>query len=92
MLGDVFFVLTDTDHKSGECCVAERITRDSMPRAGFKLQGILLARLISLVETNSVQAPLFDPATVPDPNISNIAFLKQYIADLLSNAFGHVQP
>jgi len=38
-----------------------------------------------------VKASLFDPATVPDPNITNTAFLKQYIADLLSNAFGHVQ-
>ena len=38
-----------------------------------------------------MQAPLFDPGTVSDPGMSNTAFLKQYIADLLSNAFGHVQ-
>ncbi|ORY35659.1 CRM1 C terminal-domain-containing protein [Naematelia encephala] len=75
MLGDVFFVLTDADHKSG-----------------FKMQSVLLARLISLVETGAVQAPLFDPTTVPDPTMSNATFLKGYIADLLSNAFGHVQP
>lgn len=75
MLGDVFFVLTDTDHKSG-----------------FKTQTVLLARLISLVETNQVQAPLFDPATVSDPNMSNAVFLKGYIANLLTNAFPHVKP
>ncbi|KAK4687365.1 exportin-1, partial [Tremellales sp. Uapishka_1] len=75
MLGDVFFVLTDTDHKSG-----------------FKMQTTLLAKLISLVETGQVTAPLFDPATVPDPSISNVNYLKQYIADLLTNAFSHVQP
>ncbi|RSH81644.1 Karyopherin transporter [Apiotrichum porosum] len=74
LLGDVFFVLTDTDHKSG-----------------FKMQTILLARLIAIVETNSVQAPLYDPSTVSDPNMSNVVFLKQYIANLLQNAFGHVQ-
>lgn len=56
------------------------------------MQSILLARLISLVETGGVQAPLFDPATVPDPSITNAAFLKGYIADLLQNAFQHLQP
>ncbi|WRT68591.1 uncharacterized protein IL334_005569 [Kwoniella shivajii] len=75
MIGDVFYVLTDADHKSG-----------------LKMQGILLARLISLVETGSVQAPLFDPAQVPDPNVNNATYLKGYISDLLATAFGHVQP
>lgn len=75
MLGDVFYVLTDTDHKSG-----------------FKMQAILLARLINLVESGAVQAPLFDPATVSDPNMSNQVFLKHHITELLSNAFQHVQP
>ena len=89
MLGDVFFVLTDTDHKSGEQVFEENMFIDYAE--GFKLQAILLARLISLVETDSVQAPLFDPATVSDSSMSNVTYLKQYIADLLSNAFGHVQ-
>ena len=73
MLGDVFFVLTDADHKSG-----------------FKMQALLLARLVSLVESGAVQAPLFDPAQVSDPNMNNTVFLKGYIADLLKNAFPHV--
>jgi exportin-1 len=72
---DVFYVLTDTDHKSG-----------------FKLQSILLARMFQLVEMNVIQAPLFDPSQVPDPNISNAVFLKEYCANLLKNAFPHVQP
>lgn len=75
LLGDVFFVLTDADHKSG-----------------LKMQGMLLAQLIALVESGAVQAPLFDPAQVTDPGINNVIFLKGYISDLLSNAFGHVQP
>jgi exportin-1 len=56
------------------------------------MQAVLLARLISLIETNSVQAPLFDPATVPDPTITNTVYLKSYISDLLCNAFTNVQP
>ncbi|WVQ95132.1 hypothetical protein IAU59_002226 [Kwoniella sp. CBS 9459] len=75
MLGDVFYVLTDADHKSG-----------------LKMQGVLLAKLISLVEKGEIQAPLFDPAQVPDPSMNNATFLKGYISDLLSNAFQHVQP
>lgn len=56
------------------------------------MQTILLARLISLVESGSVSKPLFDPATVSDPNMSNATFLKQYIANLLQNAFSHMKP
>jgi len=71
---DIFFVLTDTDHKSG-----------------FKLQSLLLARMFQLVETNQIQSPLFDPAQMPDPNISNAIFLREYCANLLQTAFPHVQ-
>ena len=71
---DIFYVLTDTDHKSG-----------------FKLQSLLLARMFQLVETNQITVPLFDPATVPDPNISNSVFLREYTASLLKSAFSHVQ-
>lgn len=71
---DVFFVLTDTDHKSG-----------------FKLQSLLLARMFQLVETNTIQAPLFDPSVVADPNITNAMYLRESCANLLKGAFPHVQ-
>lgn len=71
---DIFFVLTDTDHKSG-----------------FKLQSVLLARMFQLVEQNTIQTPLFDPTQVPDPNITNSLFLREYCANLLKTAFPHVQ-
>ena len=74
VMQDIFYVLTDTDHKSG-----------------FKLQSMLLARMFQLVETNQITVPLFDPATVPDPNISNSLYLREYTANLLKNAFPHVQ-
>ncbi|KAJ7172647.1 CRM1 C terminal-domain-containing protein [Mycena filopes] len=71
---DIFFVLTDTDHKSG-----------------FKLQSVVLARMFQLVEINAIQTPLFDPAQMSDPNLTNAMFLREYSADLLHNAFPHVQ-
>lgn len=70
---DIFFVLTDADHKSG-----------------FKLQSALLARLYQLVELNIIQSPLFDPAAVPDANMTNSVFLREYITNLLKTAFPHV--
>ena len=73
ILQDIFFVLTDADHKSG-----------------FKLQSLLLARLFQLVENGTITATLFDPAQVPDPNISNSVFLREYTSNLLKNAFPHV--
>lgn len=74
IMQDIFYVLTDTDHKSG-----------------FKLQSMLLARMFQLVETNQITVPLFDPAAVTDPNMSNSLFLREYIANLLKSAFPHVQ-
>ncbi|THG96616.1 hypothetical protein EW145_g7750 [Phellinidium pouzarii] len=71
---DIFYVLTDADHKSG-----------------FKLQSVLLARMFQLVETNAIQAPLFDPAAMPDPTITNAVFLKEYTSNLLKSAFPHMQ-
>jgi exportin-1 len=56
------------------------------------MQAVLLARLISLIETKSVQAPLYDPAAVSDPSMDNATYLKSYISDLLCNAFTNVQP
>ncbi|KAJ7219118.1 CRM1 C terminal-domain-containing protein [Mycena pura] len=70
---DIFFVLTDTDHKSG-----------------FKLQSVVLARMFQLVEGDTIQVPLFEPAQVSDPNLTNAIFLRQYCADLLHTAFPHV--
>jgi exportin-1 len=75
MIGDVFYVLTDADHKSG-----------------FRSQALLLARLISLVESGTVSAPLFDPSQVQDPSMTNAVYLRGYLSDLLAKAFGNMQP
>ncbi|KAF7322842.1 Importin N-terminal domain-containing protein [Mycena chlorophos] len=73
IIQDIFFVLTDTDHKSG-----------------FKMQSQVLQRMFQLVEINTIQVPLYDPAQTSEP-MTNALFLRQYCADLLSSAFPHVQ-
>jgi len=75
LLNDVFYVLTDNNHKSG-----------------FKYQSMVLARMFGLVESGAVVAPLFTPAQVTDPNMTNAQFLREYTMNLLQNAFPHLQP
>ncbi|KAH8834801.1 Crm1-F1 [Flagelloscypha sp. PMI_526] len=72
IIQETFYVLTDSDHKSG-----------------FKLQSILLARLFILVTAGTIQAPLFDPSTMP-AGMNNVEFLRVYSTDMLKNAFPHV--
>ncbi|KAF8652764.1 hypothetical protein AX16_004260 [Volvariella volvacea WC 439] len=67
------------------------VLTDADHKSGFKLQSVLLARLFQLVETNQIQSPLFDPAQMANPNISNAVFLKEYCMNLLKAAFPHVQ-
>ncbi|KAG8831327.1 Karyopherin transporter [Serendipita sp. 399] len=75
LLQDLFFVLTDSDHKSG-----------------LKMQSQLLMRLFQLIESSTLQSPIFDPSTVPDPSMSNQAFLREFSSSLLKNAFPHLPP
>ncbi|ORE03750.1 nuclear export factor CRM1 [Rhizopus microsporus var. microsporus] len=74
ILQDIFFVLTDGDHKSG-----------------FKGQTEMLALLFSLVTTNSITMPLYNPSEVTDENMDNVKFLKDYVSTLLQNAFPHLK-
>ncbi|CAI2165301.1 1535_t:CDS:10 [Funneliformis geosporum] len=53
--------------------------------------GIVLQRMFNLVETGAVQSPLFNPTEVPDPNMTNQRFLREYVMNILQNAFPHLQ-
>ncbi|KAG8925963.1 Karyopherin transporter [Tulasnella sp. 419] len=66
------------------------VLTDTDHKSGFKLQTVMLARLFNLVELNQIQAPLFDPATVSNPSLTNQQFLREYSANLLKNAFPHL--
>jgi exportin-1 len=74
LLQDMFFILTDSDHKSS-----------------FKQISVCLARLFRLVESNDIQAPLFDPST-QSPTMTNSIFVAEYCVNLLKTAFPHLQP
>ncbi|KAI9334595.1 CRM1 C terminal-domain-containing protein [Obelidium mucronatum] len=75
ILQDIFFVLTNTFHKSG-----------------FKLQSVILAQMFQMVESGQISAPLYNPATVANPNLSNQDFVREHVMLLLHNAFPHLQP
>ena len=74
ILQDVFFVLTDSDHKSG-----------------FKGQSGLLAKMFWLVESNKLQGPIYTSDMAPQ-GTPNREFLRQFVGNLLSNAFPNLNP
>ncbi|KAI9819422.1 MAG: Karyopherin transporter [Thelocarpon impressellum] len=74
ILQDVFFVLTDTDHK-----------------AGFKSQSLLLARMFYFVESGKIQGPIYQPDQA-QAGTSNKDFLREFVGNLLQNAFPNLQP
>jgi exportin-1 len=63
------------------------VLTDADHKSGFKLQSLLLARMIQLVATDMIQAPLYDPAAITEP--SNAKFVRDYTANLLKSAFPH---
>jgi len=88
LLQDVFVVLTDTEHKAGNTpirCVP-------LTHIGFKNQSLLLARLIGLVETNAIRAPLYGSDPSIPPGTSNSAFLRDFLVKLMKSAFPHLAP
>ncbi|KAL7408945.1 Crm1-F1 [Mrakia frigida] len=63
---------------------------DPDQRSGFKTQAMFLQRLIHFCVNGTAKSPIFDPSTSPTPN-SNAEYLRDYISQLLSNAFPHLQ-
>lgn len=73
ILQDVFFVLTDSDHK-----------------AGFKYQSMLLAKMIHLVESGVLQAPVYNTSETP-AGTSNRTYVEGFIQSTLTTAFPNLQ-
>jgi exportin-1 len=90
ILQDVFFVLTDSDHKAGSymSMALEELTLTFF--AGFKSQAMLLSRMFYFVESGKVQEPIYSPEQAP-LGTSNKDFLQEYVANLLQNAFKNLQ-
>ena len=67
------------------------VLTSSSHKAGFKLQSSILMNIFGLVESGAISVPLYDPATVANPNMSNVEYLHNYISGLLQGAFPHLQ-
>lgn len=66
------------------------VLTDSDHKAGFKSQSLLLAKMFWLVEIGKIQGPIYtqDMAAAGTPNKD---FLKQFVGNLLANAFSNLQ-
>ena len=65
------------------------VMTDRLHKSGFKVQATLLMHILHTVQHGGVTLPLFDPSTMP-PGYDNAMFLKEYLSNLLSNAFPNV--
>lgn len=94
ILQDVFFVLTDSDHKAGEFLLRGGgfffygFLLNHAP--GFKSQAMLLSRMFYFIESGKIQDPIYSPEQAP-PGTSNKDFLSEYVASLLQSAFKNLQ-
>jgi exportin-1 len=60
-------------------------------KSGFRLQSMILSQLFGYVDSGLITVPLFDPSTVPNPNMTNQDFLRDYVTTTLHQAFPHLQ-
>ena len=59
---------------------------DADHKAGFKYQTALLARMFYLIDSGKIQGPIYQQESL-QPGTSNRDFLRNYVQDLLGNAF-----
>ena len=90
ILQDVFFVLTDSDHKAGTFKSSDKLAAKSNIGAGFKSQSMLLARMFYFVESGKITEPVYGPGQAI-AGTSNKDFLRSFIGDLLQTAFPNLK-
>ncbi|KAI9505762.1 CRM1 C terminal-domain-containing protein [Coemansia spiralis] len=66
------------------------VLTDNDHKSSFKLQCMVLARMIHLVESNQITAPLFDASLPENANMNNSLFIRRSLANLLSTAFANL--
>ncbi|KAJ2647567.1 Karyopherin transporter [Coemansia sp. RSA 1250] len=66
------------------------VLADNEHKSSFKPQYLLLARMIRLIDSNQITAPLFDASTPENANMNNALFVRQSIANLLATAFANL--
>ncbi|KAJ3044255.1 Karyopherin transporter [Rhizophlyctis rosea] len=67
------------------------VLTNGFQKSGFKFQSMILLHLFEQVDSGKITVPLFDPAQVPNPNATNQEYVRNYVMDLLQNAFPHLQ-
>lgn len=68
------------------------VLTDTLHKTGFKMQANCLAKLLHLVESSAITAPLWVPAHPPNAFPSNQVFVRQSITQLLCKQFPNVAP
>ncbi|KAJ1940902.1 Karyopherin transporter [Kickxella alabastrina] len=66
------------------------VLSDNDHKGSFRLQCMVLARMILLVESNQITAPLYDPSLPENAGMVNTIFVRQSIANLLATAFANL--
>ncbi|KAJ2722606.1 Karyopherin transporter [Coemansia sp. Benny D115] len=66
------------------------VMSDNDHKGSFRLQCMVLARMIHLVESNQITAPLFDASNPEAAGMSNTLFIRQSIGNLLATAFANL--
>jgi exportin-1 len=90
ILQDVFFVLTDSDHKAGTSLAQSFQENKADISIGFKSQSMLLARMFYFVESGKIQEPVYTPEQAP-AGTANKDFLRDFVGNLLQTAFPNLQ-
>ncbi|KAJ2502912.1 Karyopherin transporter, partial [Coemansia sp. RSA 2049] len=66
------------------------VLTDNDHKSSFRLQCMVLARMIHLVESNQITAPLFDASLSDNANMNNSLFIRRSLANLLTSAFANL--
>jgi exportin-1 len=69
----------------------QRANATGVTFAGFKQQSMLLARMFFFVESGKIRGPIYPPDRAP-AGTSNKDFLREYVSNLLREAFKNLQP
>ena len=51
----------------------------------------ILAHMMGVIATEKVAAPLFDSSVPANSGMNNVSYVQHYMADLLKQAFPHLQ-
>lgn len=66
------------------------VLTDSDHKSGFKTQSQILIKIIELLDTGRISQPIYESSEAP-AGTSNTDYLKDYLSNLLVNAFPHLQ-